>query len=128
VTENAPAIRSILTVDQDMNIRRLIRVNLEADGLNVCEAESHRECLDILRDQECDLLLLGQELGQEQALDIVSRVRGQKGWALPVLLVSEDEPSKALLRALEPASYIRKPFDAARLAACVRALLDEGGC
>jgi two-component system KDP operon response regulator KdpE len=128
VTENAPVIRSILTVDRDLNIRRLIRVNLEADGLNVCEAESQHECLDIIQDQECDLLLLGQELGRDQALDIVSRVRAKMGWAMPVLLVSEDDPSKALLRALEPASYIRKPFDAARLAECVRALLDERNC
>ena len=129
VNDNRMFARSrILAVDEDHTILRLIRVNLEADGLHVCEATTHRECLDVARHEECDLLLLSENASEGGALDVVSGVRDEEGWPLPVLLVTDDEPSKSLLRALEPAAFIRKPFDAGRLAQCVRQLLDGAKC
>ena len=129
LNDNMASARSrVLAVDGDHTILRLIRVNLEADGLHVCEATTHRECLALVRHEECDLLLLGENASEGEALDVVSGVRDEEGWRLPVLLVTADEPSKSLMRALEPAAFIRKPFDAARLTQCVRRLLDGCKC
>ena len=129
VNDNIVSAKSrILAVEGDRTILRLIRVNLEADGLHVCEAATRGECLDLVRHEECDLLLLSESSSEGEALDVVSEVRDEEGWSLPVLLVTDDEPPKSLLRALAPAAFIRKPFDAARLAQCVRQLLSGAKC
>lgn len=115
----------VLAVEEDHIIRRLIRVNLEADGLSVCEASSHHDCVEVARQNDCNLLLLSQEVSEQEALYVVGRVRQEEGWPMPVLLVTSDTPSRSLLIALEPAAHIRKPFDASKLTQCVRDLLSR---
>lgn len=115
----------ILTVDQDHRIRQLIRVNLEADGLQVCEAESRSQCSDLLEKEVCHLLLLSLDLPPLEMERTISELRRQAGWTMPVLLVVSDVPPKSLLQHLTSVDYIRKPFDAGQLAASVQRLLQS---
>jgi DNA-binding response OmpR family regulator len=47
----------VLTWEENRWIRRLIRANLEADGFQVCEAESEVECVEVAESEDCQLLL-----------------------------------------------------------------------
>ena len=69
----------VLAVEDDRIIRRLIRVNLEADGLHVCEADTHLDCLNVVKQQDCGLLLLSREISEEEALQVVGQVREAEG-------------------------------------------------
>ena len=120
----------ILTVDQDQRIRQLIRVNLEADGLQVCEAESRSQCSNLIAEEACQLLLLSLDLPPLEMMRTISEFRRQAGWTVPVLLVVSEIPPKSLLQNLGSVEYIRKPFDAAQLAVSVHRLLqgpESGG-
>ncbi|NLS78493.1 MAG: response regulator [Chloroflexi bacterium] len=118
----------VLAVEENHQLRRLIRVNLEADGLRVCEAQSHDECLRVMEAEKCNLLLVSLDVADQEAARIVHEVRRREGWALPVLLITRETPSSSLLREIAPAGHLRKPFDAAALTACVRDLLSGRAC
>jgi len=115
----------ILTVDQDQRIRQLIRVNLEADGLQVCEAESRSQCSNLIEEEACHLLLLSLDLPPLEMARTISEFRHQAGWTVPILLVVNDVPPKSLLQNLQSVEYIRKPFDAAQLTTSVHRLLQS---
>ena len=118
----------VLTVEENHQLRRLIRVNLEADGLRVCEAQSHDECLRVVQAEKCNLLLLSLDVPAMEAVRMVHEVRHREGWALPVLLITRETPPRSLLHDMAPVGCLRKPFDATELAACVRDLLGGHEC
>jgi len=113
-------------MEENRRIRQLIRVNLEADGLQVCEAESEHQCLEVAQTERCEVLLLSLDTPGLGVVQIVQEVRARRNRNLPLLLISAEEPSEALMRALSPALYIRRPFDATELARCVKELLGQG--
>ena len=115
--------KGVLAVEEDRRIRQLIRVNLEADGLRVCEAESEHQCLEVFQIEKCQVLLLSLDTPGLDVLRMAREIRARGGANLPLLLISAEEPSTALLRALQPALYIKRPFDAIDLARCVKELL-----
>lgn len=113
----------MLTWEENRWIRRLIRANLEADGLQVCEAESEVECVEAAESQDCQLLLLSLDSLNWHTVHIIEQVRQDRGRHLPVLLVLSDEPTEAMVDTLHPALCIKRPFDAQDLARSVQALL-----
>jgi DNA-binding response OmpR family regulator len=115
----------ILAADESRIIRQLIRVNLEVDGFQVCEAETESECIEVAEAEGCQLLLISLDMPGLDAMQVVQGIRQREGWNLPVLIISSEEPSTALMQALEPAVYIRKPFDATELSRRVEMLLGE---
>lgn len=117
----------VLAAEENGWLRRMIRVNLEADGLRVCEAETREECLEIAQEEDCDLILLSLDMPGLDPVQTVHQIRKREGKELPALLVSAEEPSACLLRALAPVAYLRKPFDAGEMAGCVRRLLGRTG-
>lgn len=115
----------VLTWEENRWIRRLIRANLEADGLQVCEAESEVECVEIAESQDCELLLLSLDSLNWHTVRIIEQMRQEKGRDMPVLLVLSEEPTDTMISALHPALCIRRPFDAQDLARSVQILLTQ---
>ncbi len=118
------APQRVLVVDADWKIRRLIRTNLEAQGLQVAEATSAQACLEALRVGPCDLLLLSADLPDGNGWNLVGALRRTPaGSGLPIVVIAAEPVRSRLLQRFQRVSPLVKPFSAADLLACVERAL-----
>lgn len=110
--ENHGNRRSILVVDDNRSISRLLRQNLEDADTEVIEVASGLECISMLQSSRVDLVLLDVRLPDFNGWGILSLLRLTEALSdLPVIVVSEEPPNTALMERLHPEDYIQKPFD-----------------
>lgn len=118
--------RKILVVEDEADIRELIRFNLEEEGFSVEEAGTGAEALDRIRRRMPDLMVLDLMLPGMPGLEICRVVRADKDTAsLPILIVTAKgtEVDKVLGLEMGADDYVVKPFSPRELVARVRALL-----
>lgn len=108
--------RRVLVVEVDWKIRRLIRTNLEALGLEVVEARDGTECLQALRDLPYDLILLGVDLPDGNGWNLIWRLRREAANSeTPIVAIVADPARGRLLRRLARVTELQKPFSALAL-------------
>jgi len=115
--------RSILIIEDETNIRRFIRLALEKDGFQVCEAGSLQRGLIEVGTRRPDLVVLDLGLPDGDGIDFI---RDLRNWSqLPVIVLSARNAERDKVAALDAGAddYLSKPFGAAELLARVRALL-----
>ncbi|HXV35931.1 MAG TPA: response regulator transcription factor [Myxococcota bacterium] len=115
----------ILIVDDEIQIRRLLRIGLEAHGFDVLEATTVREGIARCADSNPDLVILDLGLPDRDGRDLIGEVRA---WSkLPILVLSVRSSEKDKVDALDRggSDYVSKPFSMAELLARVRALLRD---
>jgi two-component system, OmpR family, alkaline phosphatase synthesis response regulator PhoP len=118
--------QKILIVEDEADIRELIRYNLEREGFAVEEASSGSEALDRLKHRLPDLMVLDLMLPGMPGLELCRVVRGDKQMAaLPILVVTAKgaEVDRVLGLEMGADDYVVKPFSPRELVARVRALL-----
>jgi two-component system KDP operon response regulator KdpE len=123
---NAPSAKlaSIaLVIDDEPQMRRLLRVTLEANGYRVCEAATGLE--GVLQAAQCrpELVLLDLGLPDLEGLEVLKRIRE---WSqVPVLILSVRDGEQDKVAALDHGAddYVTKPFNTAELLARMRAAL-----
>jgi CheY-like chemotaxis protein len=121
--------RRVLTVDDDSAIRRLIRFILEfdVDNVEVLEASDGAQCIDIVRSEPVDLILLDLHMPGLNGWDVLRTLRSSlSSRAIPTIVVSAEQPDRRLVRELSPEGYIRKPFDNDELTETVKKHLRNG--
>jgi two-component system alkaline phosphatase synthesis response regulator PhoP len=132
MAEAAPAQPSrgprqkILTIEDDADIRELIKFNLEQEGFSVEEAATGAEGLDRIKRRQPDLVLLDLMLPGMPGLEICRVLRGAKETAtLPILIVTAKgtEVDKVLGLEMGADDYVVKPFSPRELIARVKAVL-----
>lgn len=108
--------KTVLVVDDDSNVREVLRQVLQMRGHNVQEAEDGLRALEILAGDGIDLVLLDIWMPQRNGLSVLSELR-DKLPMLPVIVMtgttSEAEIDEALR--LGARSCLRKPFQVKRL-------------
>lgn len=106
-----------------------MRRNLEAQGLEVGEAASGRECSAALAEQPCDLVLVDANLPGGNGWNLVAQLRrAPEARDLPIIVLVPEPARNRLLRRFEHVSTLVEPFSAAELLACVeRALGSTSG-
>jgi CheY-like chemotaxis protein len=105
-----------LVVDADWRMRRLIRTNLEAQGVEVAEVASGGECVRALAQQPCDLLLLSAELPDGNGWNIVGALRRTPATRdLPIVVITSEPARSRLLQRFQRVCPLVKPFSAADL-------------
>ena len=115
---------SVLVVDDDQEISKLLRRNLEDKDTEVVEAASGFECIRILRQAKVDLILLDVRLPDFNGWGILSLLRLTEPLChTPVIVVSVEPPDTALIEKLKPDDYIQKPFDMRDLLERVRKII-----
>lgn len=117
----APA--AILVVDDERQIRRLLRVTLEAGGYRVLEAETGTLGLQEIAHQAPDGVILDLGLPDLDGTEVIRRLRE---WSrVPVLVLSVREGEEDKIAALDAGAddYLTKPFGGRELLARVRAIL-----
>ena len=122
---NEPASKKpiVLVIDDEMQIRRLLRVCLEMNGYEVAEAASGEAGIQEAVRRQPDLILLDIGLPDIPGLAVLKRLRE---WCqAPVLVVSVRYREEDKIAALDSGAndYITKPFGTGELLARLRVLL-----
>jgi two-component system KDP operon response regulator KdpE len=113
----------ILVVDDDPQIRRVMRVTLTGQGYEVDDARTGESALEKLRDQRFDLVLLDMNMPGMGGLEACRAIRAQSEIAIIMLTVRDSESDK--IDALDAGAddYVTKPYKAPELLARIRASL-----
>jgi len=123
----------ILVVDDDPQIRRVMRTTLVAQGYEVSAARAGEEALEKLRKEKCDLVLLDVNLPGMSGLETCRLIRASSDIAVIMLTVRNTEKDKVEALDAGADDYVTKPFGAPELLARIRASLrrvplsSEGG-
>jgi len=117
------AIIRILTIDDEKQIRKLLRIGLEAEGFSVSDASGFAEGLDAVVKIKPDLVLLDLNLPDGYGLDLLKRIREFSDMPVLVLSVKDKETDKIELLEAGADDYITKPFGMGELLARIRAIL-----
>lgn len=117
---------SVLVVDDDQSISRLIRYNLEDKDTRVIEAATGLEGIRILREAQIDLIVLDIRLPDFSGWGILSLLRLTEPLRhIPVIIVSVEPPDRTLIEQLRPNAYLQKPFDMRELMARVGIAIND---
>ena len=114
---------NILIVEDDVNIRKLVSVNLEKRGYKISEADSGNQAMLLFRQQPFDLILLDLVLPGISGVDVCTWIRTRSDTPIIVLSGMQDEELKVTALDAGADDYITKPFGHEELLARVRAVL-----
>ncbi len=115
------ATRTALIIDDEKQIRRLLRLALEGADHQVFEAETGEAGLAEIVYRHPDIVLLDLGLPDMEGVKVLRRLRE---WSdVPVLILSVRDDAEEKVAALDVGAddYVTKPFDTAELLARVRA-------
>jgi two-component system KDP operon response regulator KdpE len=116
-----------LIIDDEVQLRRLLRMLLEARGYETVEAATAREGIEQAGLARPDVVLLDLGLSDSDGLTVLKRLRE---WSeVPVLVLSVRNQESVKVAALEAGAddYVTKPFGAAELLARLQAIQRRGG-
>jgi len=113
----------ILVVDDDPQIRRVMRTTLTGAGYEVVDARSGEEALEKLRTVRHDLMLLDMNMPGLGGLETCRQVRSTSDMAIIMLTVRDTEQDKVHALDAGADDFITKPFSTPELLARIRAAL-----
>lgn len=113
----------ILVVDDEPQIRRVLRVSLTAQGYEVFDAKTGEEALESIRAQRFDLVLLDVNMPGMGGLETCREIRKTSEVAIIMLTVRNSELDKVAALDAGADDYITKPFGTPELMARIRAAL-----
>ena len=113
----------ILVIDDEVAMRRLLRVSLGAEGYVLVEAASGQEGLVAAATQRPELIVLDLGLADLDGLTVLRRLREWSTVPVIILTVKEAETDKVALLDAGADDYITKPFSVAELSARIRVAL-----
>ena len=113
----------ILVVDDEPQIRRIMRTALTGAGYEVDDAKTGEEAMEKLRDYHPDLVLLDMNMPGMGGLAACREIRASTGVGIIMLTVRNTEADK--VRALDAGAddFVNKPFSTPELLARIRAAL-----
>ena len=114
---------TVLVVDDEPPIRRLLRTSLTASGYRIVEAEDAAGAVRLLAGEKPDLMLLDLGLPDQSGVELISEVR--KTSTVPIVVLSARHDERSKVEALDRGAddYVSKPFSMAELMARLRAAL-----
>jgi DNA-binding response OmpR family regulator len=115
---------TILLVDDEETIQKLLTFPLERAGHRVVQARDGEEALERFRSEDVDLVVLDLMLPKMDGLEVCRRMRAEAS-AVPIIMLTArgDEVDKVLGLELGADDYITKPFSIREFMSRVRALL-----
>ena len=113
----------ILVIDDEIQIRRFLKMSLEAYGYIVKEAENGVEGYRAVFDNRPDLIILDLELPDTNGLDLLKKIRESSSTPVIILTVCDDERDKINLLDSGADDYLTKPFSVGELNARIKVAL-----
>lgn len=117
----------ILVIDDELQIRRLLKVSLTAHGYEVYEASDAQSGISNILNHKPDLIILDLGLPDLDGLDIIQTVRGWSKTPIIILSARQHESEKVKALDLGADDYVTKPFGMGELLARIRAGLRHKG-
>src|ERR1700730_6831369 len=110
-----------LVIDDEVQIRRLLRVVLESENYQVHEAETGQQGLGEIANHRPAIILLDLGLPDMDGLQVLKRLREWSEAPVLVLSVRDDEAGKVAALDAGAEDYVTKPFSTPELLARARA-------
>jgi DNA-binding response OmpR family regulator len=117
------ASSTILLVDDEESVRKVLTFPLERDGFTVVQAADGEEALERFEEQPVDLVVLDIMLPKLDGLEVCKRLRATSAVPIIMLTARDDELDKVIGLELGADDYITKPFSIREFRSRVRALL-----
>ncbi len=119
--------RTILLIDDEPQIRKVLRTSLSAQGADVMDVQNGEEALELLREKTVDLILLDMNMSGMGGLETCRAIRN--GWDVPIIIVSVRDSDRDKVEALDAGAddFVSKPFSIDELLARIRAALRRTG-
>ena len=110
----------VLIIDDESQIRRLLRMTLESNEYKVFEAATAKEGMLAVTVNHPDIILLDLGLPDESGLSLLRRLREWSG--VPVVVLTVQDGEAVMIEALDSGAddYVTKPFNAGELLARIR--------
>lgn len=112
--------QTILVVDDEIQIRRLLEINLSSNGYRVVEAETAKDGCLLAASVNPLLIILDLGLPDMDGLDVLKKLRD---WYMgPIIILSVRNSEEDIVRALDNGAndYLTKPFRTRELLARIR--------
>lgn len=126
---SAQRAHTILLVEDDPDLAKLVRFRLEREGWSVRHVSDGEQAQrEFSASPQPDLVLLDVMLPYRNGYELLAELRRRKGWeALPVLMLTSRGKEQDVVKglALGANDYLSKPFRPAELVARVRKLLPK---
>lgn len=123
MVEETAGKAQILIVDDERQIRRFLRISLEANGYQVHEVENGADAIQRTAQLRPDLVILDMGLPDLDGLEVLRRLRE---WAtMPIIILSVRDSDRDKVGALDNGAddYLTKPFSTEELLARIRVAL-----
>jgi two-component system KDP operon response regulator KdpE len=119
--------RTILLIDDEAQIRRVLRAAFSGLGCNILDAQSGEEGLELLRHNTVDLVLLDMNMPGVGGLETCRAIRA--GWDVPVIVLTVRDTNEDKVEALDAGAddFVCKPFSMDELMARIRAAVRRTG-
>jgi DNA-binding response OmpR family regulator len=118
-----PDASTILLVDDEEAVQKLLTYPLEREGFRVVHARDGEEALRRFGEEDVDLVVLDLMLPRLDGLEVCKRLRAESSVPIIMLTARDDELDKVLGLELGADDYITKPFSIREFRSRVRALL-----
>ena len=114
----------ILLVEDEENIRNVVKLNLELEGYEVVETDNGKEAVRLSKEQHFDLLMLDVMLPEMNGFEICEQVRLSDTTVPIIFLTAKDAPQDRIAGLKKGADdYLTKPFSLEELLLRVQNLL-----
>ncbi|MEP6977805.1 MAG: response regulator transcription factor [Thermoleophilia bacterium] len=118
-----PDSSTILLVDDEESVQKLLAYPLEREGFRVVQARDGQEALERFAAERIDLVVLDLMLPKLDGLEVCKQLRATSTVPIIMLTARDDELDKVLGLELGADDYITKPFSIREFRSRVRALL-----
>ena len=109
--------RRILVVDDEPQIRRIMRAVLVTKGYEVIDAECGEDALKLIRSERYDLMLLDINMPGMSGIEVCREVRRSSD--IPIVVMSAGEEGRAKALDAGANDYLKKPFGVSQIFSCV---------
>lgn len=118
----------LLIVDDEDNLRSMLRAALSHHGFEITEAANGRAALDAIADARPDLIVLDVMMPELDGFEVCRRIRAA-GDSTPVLFLTAKDGTEDKVRGLTLGGddYLQKPFSLDELVARIEAILRRTG-
>jgi two-component system, OmpR family, KDP operon response regulator KdpE len=117
---------TILIIDDEVQIRRLLEITLSSNGYKISEASTAKDGLTLAATGHPVLIILDLGLPDADGLDVLKKLRE---WYLkPIIILSVRDSEEDIIKALDNGAndYLTKPFRTGELLARIRVAIRQG--
>lgn len=118
--------RRILIVDDEPELRSMLRQYLTREGFDVAESTTGNNALAAISDSEPDLVLLDVGLPDIDGFEVLRRVRESSDVPVIMLTARDEEIDRVVGLSVGADDYVVKPFSPRELVARIQAVLRRG--